>query len=622
MRLGYALSSATLLVLLAVPAYAQTTTQSGFALNRFDPSERGSDWFALESLDLRGHNRWAVGVVGDWAYKPLVLYDSAGDERTAIVKHQAFAHVGASAILWDRVRFALSAPILAYQDGEEGRSGNTIYPTKTGGGIGDLRLGADVRLLGKYGSAFTMAAGLQLWLPTGSRDAYTSDGTVRVQPRVTAAGDVGPFTYAARVGFNIRPQTDEVGGSPMGSELSFGAAAGLRLADRRLTIGPELYGSTVVTDSDALFKKRTTPFEVIFGAHYQFADNWRLGAGVGPGLTRGFGSPQVRGLLSLEFFPVYKEAVPPPPDRDRDGIVDTADACPDVAGPPNQDPAKNGCPPPPDRDGDGVIDAEDACPDVAGVASQDPKTNGCPPPPPDRDGDGVLDKDDACIDVAGVPTQDPKTNGCPPPTDKDGDGILDPEDACPDQPGPKDVDPKKNGCPAARIEQGQIKILQQVKFETAKAVIRPESDSILEAVSKILKEHPEVKALSVEGHTDNRGNAALNKVLSQNRAKAVVTWLVKHGIEKGRLTSAGFGQERPIDTNDTDEGRQNNRRVEFHIRDGAGGAVKDQAPTPGTKPQAAPKAAPKAAAPTTKAPATKAPAKAPTKAAATPAKKK
>ena len=81
MRLGYALSSATLLVLLAVPAYAQTTTQSGFALNRFDPSERGSDWFALESLDLRGHNRWAVGVVGDWAYKPLVLYDSAGDLR-------------------------------------------------------------------------------------------------------------------------------------------------------------------------------------------------------------------------------------------------------------------------------------------------------------------------------------------------------------------------------------------------------------------------------------------------------------------------------------------------------------------------------------------------------------
>jgi len=87
MRLGYALSSATLLVLLAVPAYAQTTTQSGFALNRFDPSERGSDWFALESLDLRGHNRWAVGVVGDWAYKPLVLYDSAGDERTAARDH-------------------------------------------------------------------------------------------------------------------------------------------------------------------------------------------------------------------------------------------------------------------------------------------------------------------------------------------------------------------------------------------------------------------------------------------------------------------------------------------------------------------------------------------------------
>jgi len=382
---------------------------------------------------------------------------------------------------------------------------------------------------------------------------------------------------------NIRPQTDEVAGSPMGSEAAFGAAAGLRLADRKLTIGPEIYGSTVVTDSDALFKKRTTPFEIIFGAHYQFAKDWRLGAGVGPGLTRGFGTPELRGLISLEVFPAYQEPQKAPADRDRDGIADMNDACPDVAGPPNEDPKKHGCPPPPDRDNDGIIDAEDACPDVAGVPTQDPKTNGCPPPPPDRDKDT----------------------------------IIDPEDACPDQAGPKDPDPKKNGCPAARIEQGQIKIIQQVKFETAKAVIRPESDTILQAVAKILKDHPEVKKLSVEGHTDNRGNAAMNKVLSQQRAKAVADWLIKNGIEKARLTSAGFGQERPIDSNDTEEGRQNNRRVEFHIRDGEG-AVKTQAPAPGgkTPPAGAPPAAKAPAA--AKPPAAKAPATAPAKPATKP----
>lgn len=71
--------------------------------------------------------------------------------------------------------------------------------------------------------------------------------------------------------------------------------------------------------------------------------------------------------------------------------------------------------------------------------------------------------------------------------------------------------------------------------------------------------------MSIEGHTDNRGGAAYNHGLSQKRAASVVKWLVSHGIEAGRLTSVGYGQERPLDSNATDEGRQNNRRVEFHI---------------------------------------------------------
>ncbi len=69
----------------------------------------------------------------------------------------------------------------------------------------------------------------------------------------------------------------------------------------------------------------------------------------------------------------------------------------------------------------------------------------------------------------------------------------------------------------------------------------------------------------MEGHTDNRGSAAYNKALSQRRAASVVNWLVSRGIDKKRLSSKGMGLEKPIDTNDTDEGRQNNRRVEFHI---------------------------------------------------------
>jgi len=85
--------------------------------------------------------------------------------------------------------------------------------------------------------------------------------------------------------------------------------------------------------------------------------------------------------------------------------------------------------------------------------------------------------------------------------------------------------------------------------------------------------HPEFTKLAVQGHTDNRGAAGYNKRLSAQRANSVMKWLVDHGIAKARLSAAGFGLEKPIDSNDTDVGRQNNRRVEFHILEVDGKAV-------------------------------------------------
>src|SRR6185436_3500279 len=196
----------------------------------------------------------------------------------------------------------------------------------------------------------------------------------------------------------------------------------------------------------------------------------------------------------------------------------------------------------------------------------------------DRDKDGIPDSEDACPDVPGVKTDNPKTNGC---ADKDKDGIFDPEDACPDAAGPPDPDPKKNGCPAARVENNQIIITQQVKFKTGSATILPESDTILEAVQKIMEEHPEIKKVRIEGHTDNRGGAAYNNGLSRRRAAAVVKWLVDHGIEKSRLTSQGYGFLRPIATNKTEEGRQENRRVELHIVDPPPSQTEAAPATPG-----------------------------------------
>jgi OOP family OmpA-OmpF porin len=268
-------------------------------------------------------------------------------------------------------------------------------------------------------------------------------------------------------------------------------------------------------------------------------------------------------------------------------------------------------PPPPvpvlDRDGDGVLDNEDACPDEPGVRTSDPKTNGCPPPK-DRDGDGITDDVDACPDQPGVKSVDPKKNGCPPPPDRDGDTITDDVDACPDAAGEPNPDPKKNGCPVARVEQGQIKIREQVQFAYNSAVILKTSDFIIEAVTKILQDHPEIKKVSIEGHTDSKGGDAFNKALSQQRANAVMKALIKKGIDKKRLSAKGYGEEKPLDTNDTEEGRANNRRVEFHIveqegalGEGATSGTGASAP-PGAAPSASPSASPPAAEPATGAP--------------------
>ena len=267
----------------------------------------------------------------------------------------------------------------------------------------------------------------------------------------------------------------------------------------------------------------------------------------------------------VEWSPAIDEDEPPPvppePDRDGDGIIDANDACPDEKGVASDDPEKHGCPLPEDRDGDGIIDADDACPDVKGIETDAPDTNGCPP---DRDGDGIYDDDDDCPDVKGIASDVPGKNGCP--GDRDKDQIVDPEDACPDNAGPANEDKSKHGCPAARVEKGQIKIIERIEFKSGSDKILPESFAIMEAVRAILEEHAEITRISVEGHTDNVGKPEYNKKLSQRRAEAVMKWLTQKGVARTRLEAHGFGMEQPIADNDTDEGKQKNRRVEFHIR--------------------------------------------------------
>ena len=120
---------------------------------------------------------------------------------------------------------------------------------------------------------------------------------------------------------------------------------------------------------------------------------------------------------------------------------------------------------------------------------------------------------------------------------------------------------KQGGLPDEQI----IRNLEIVQFDTNKATIKPVSGPLLDEIAEVMQAHPEILQVEVQGHTDNRGGWQLNLRLSKQRAEAVLEALVTRGIETGRLTAKGFGPREPIATNATDEGREQNRRVEFKI---------------------------------------------------------
>ncbi|KPM33070.1 OmpA/MotB domain-containing protein [Croceitalea dokdonensis DOKDO 023] len=230
------------------------------------------------------------------------------------------------------------------------------------------------------------------------------------------------------------------------------------------------------------------------------------------------------------------------PDSDGDGIEDGKDSCPDQAGSKEM----NGCP---DADGDGIADKDDACPNEAGTAA----LAGCP----DADGDGVADKDDECPNEAGPA----ENKGCPWP-DADGDSVLDKDDQCPQVAGTV----ANNGCPEVTEEvQKQLNdYARTILFDTGKTSIKAESTGVMVDIIQILNEYPTAK-FTVEGHTDSVGSAKLNQSLSEKRANAVRDFLVEKGIGADRLSAIGYGEEKPIATNNTRAGRTQNRRVEINL---------------------------------------------------------
>jgi OmpA-OmpF porin, OOP family len=309
---------------------------AGYAVNRFEPSERGSDWFLSESLDLRGRARPLAGIVMDWAYRPLVVHPP-GRPSATVITDDVVMHVGGGVVFLDRVRTSLSLPVALYRHGDD-VSGATIAARapRERAAVSDLRVALDAGLFGEHGEIVHVAVGAQVFLPTGAREAYTSDGTFRFAPRIMVAGEGSAFAYAAKVGFMYRPFDGAFEGRRLGSEAFATLSAGVKVNDR-VIFGPEILGASVVTGDDA-FAKRATSVDGLLGMHVVVLDDFRVGNAIGTGLGRGDGSPDFRLVASLEYAP---------------------DVCVD-------------------KDGDGICAKDDACPLVFGVRTGVRSTNGCP----------------------------------------------------------------------------------------------------------------------------------------------------------------------------------------------------------------------------------------------------
>jgi OmpA-OmpF porin, OOP family len=187
----------------------------------------------------------------------------------------------------------------------------------------------------------------------------------------------------------------------------------------------------------------------------------------------------------------------------------------------------------------------------------------------DPDGDGLIGDADRCPNAAGPP----ENHGCPD-SDTDGDGVVDRLDECPDVPaGPHG----KNGCPTAYVKGDEIVILDQVHFATDKDIILDDSKAVLDEVVTVMIEHPDIREVRIEGHTDIRATDAYNMNLSQRRVNSVMKYLTQNGVDAQRVEAKGFGHSAPVydDTGCTGPDEQltptcrtmtsKNRRVVFRI---------------------------------------------------------
>lgn len=582
------LSLAVLIALVWTSANALAQNNPSVNMDDFVPSVHAWDTLGV------GTTRIEEGVtpnVGFWAtYRRNALKVVGGGSEAALVQNQLVGDFyGALSILgWASI--GVDVPVFFMSNGESPAAVASNLTQADGASLGDVRLSGKVKFWDNGNKGFGMGLMQDVSVPTATGDKFTGEDSFTSRTYLLTDYSKNGWNLALNLGYLARQDIDSFS-PPVRDELLIGAGLVVPLICDVLEL--LLTSNTRTSAEDPFGSESKLATNFLGGLRGRPIDGLVLTAAGGTGYGTMPGNAEWQAMLNIGFERKPNSCdldgdglcdaddkcpeIPGPevsagcPDRDLDGTLDTDDLCPDTKGTPTM----QGCP---DRDEDGIADRQDKCPDEAGEA----KFSGCP----DRDGDGIVDGDDKCPDVAGVAA----FGGCP---DTDADGIEDATDECPQIPGTavtkgcpdKDDDsiadakdecpnvwgtPKYKGCPPptpkkVQITKTKIVILDKVFFATGKSRIKNKSYGLLKDVATVLKDNEWVKKVRVEGHTDDTGKHDFNVKLSQARAEAVKTFLVKKGVAEERLEAVGYGPDKPLVNDTSKDARAQNRRVEFSI---------------------------------------------------------
>jgi outer membrane protein OmpA-like peptidoglycan-associated protein len=537
-------------------------------------------------------------LAGQYFVNPLV--QSFSDGSREILLGNTVETAAMAAVHYRSIRLGVHAPFYLFADGSLVGAG--------GLGLGDLSLDVKINPLRDGDAPFGLAVSGRVVAPTATVDAPLRGSDWGGEVLALLDKQLDHVVLAGNVGLQLRPPV-QVGNVALDDQLVFRAAASYLLdTEARAGVSLDLAGQANLND----LATADVPLEGMFGVWAPLVEGWRVNAGIGRGLTSGIGSPDLRVLLAVSVDPF------PERDTDLDGLADQVDPCPTEAEDVDQRHDEDGCP-----DIETQLSIELQTPEglpvpgvesllVVGEAQETGKTEITAVVDPGTyklsataPGFAPLMADvkvppQAELRVVHImkPIPMPVTfrltnlDGTP----LDGEWSLDGRSWSPVVGGEArasllvgayTVFARSNGYAAGEqafkvrpsaqnlvavelgrrvaLGSGRIDLNEVVKFSSGSATLLPVSYPLLDEVAQVMVGHPELTLVKVEGHTDDQGDDVFNLTLSGKRAASIVTYLAEHGVAAERLASEGFGETQPIASNDTAEGRAQNRRVEIRI---------------------------------------------------------